>query len=331
MMTIYEIAKLAHVSTSTVSRVINKKPGIKQTTRERVEKILNEYHFHLNETARSLSTKSSKMIGIIVADIRNTHYTELAYETEIYLKENGYCSIINNAGNTPQKMEEALLLLSQRQVDGLIIIGSIFENKVVKNCLSHIFSQIPIIFLNGYFDNTNSYSILANEEQGVFDCASLLYSKAYTHIAFFSVMHTSSNTNKLNGYKRAIKHKQPKELLLDLDENKIRNFENDALIEFFATNKTIDGIICSDDYLAAYVMRYLQSIGINIPNDIGIIGIDNSNICPLVSPPLTSLDTKMAEMGQLGSQELINLLKNKPVSKKMMIFPEIKIRESIRS
>ena len=127
-MTIYDIAKEAGVSAATVSRVINNRPGIKESTREKVRSILEEHNFSVSATARSLVSQSSMMIGILISDIRNLHYTEGAYIIEKQMLKSGYCSIIMNTGTAGNEMASAIKTLSQRRVDGVVLIGSSFAN-----------------------------------------------------------------------------------------------------------------------------------------------------------------------------------------------------------
>lgn len=329
-MTIYEIAKKAGVSASTVSRVINNKNSVNEETRITVQKILEENNFHLNETARSLSTKQSKMIGILVADIRNSHYTGMAYETETNLLQNGYCSIIINAGNTPKRMQESIKILSHRQVDGAVIIGSIFQNKTVEKSLKKYFNDRPIVFLNGSLPNHNAYNFVVAEDEGVKDLVYKIKESGYKNILFMSWMNTVSNELKIKGYIKAIEEINYKPYLLNIDAEDVKNHNTTNFINYLKENKEIDSIICSDDYLATLVIKTLTKEKIQIPEEIGIVGINNSEYCLFTTPSLTSLDNKLSELGQLGAQSLINLLNNKKVSKKIQIFPEIIERESLK-
>ncbi|MGD1821907.1 MAG: LacI family DNA-binding transcriptional regulator [Pleomorphochaeta sp.] len=326
-MTIYEIAEKAGVSASTVSRVINNKVS-NTKTKEKVQKVLDEYNFHLNETARSLSTNKTNLIGILVADIRNSHYTEMAYECETNLLEKGYCSIIINAGTTFSRMESSIEILSQRQVDGAIIIGSIFQNKTVEKSIRKHFKTKPIIFLNGTLPNKNIKNIVVAEDEGVKDCVRLLNENNYKSPLFLSWMDTPSTKLKINGYLKGLEKYEMDGKQLSLINNEI-NKDLRELEKYLDNTKDIDSIICSDDYLATLVIKMLNDKKISIPKDMGVIGINNSSFCNMTSPSLTSLNNKMGELGQLGAQTLINLIDKKHVSKKIQLFPEIVIRESI--
>lgn len=328
-MTIYEIAEKTGVSASTVSRVINKKPSVNEKTRLKVQEVLNHYDFHLNETARSLSTNQSKMIGILVADLRNAHYTDIAYATETNLLENGYCSLIINAGETAERMDKSIQILSKRQVDGGVIIGSIFQNKTVEKSLKKHFNKRPVIFLNGSLPNKNVYNIVVAEDDGVKECVLKLHDNNYKNILFISWMDTVSNNLKIKGYNKGISLLNYTPYLLNITANDMKTRNTAALTNYLKENPQIDSIICSDDYLATLAIKTLTENNINVPQDIGVIGINNSLYCHITTPSLTSLDNKFSELGQLGAQSLINLLNDKPVSRKIQIFPDIVERKSI--
>ena len=149
-MTIYDIAKLAGVSASTVSRVANNKPGIKEETRRQIQALLDEYDYQPNETARGLVNQSSRMIGILITDIRYAHHVDIAYYIEQEMEKQGYCSLIVNTGLSDEKKVQAIKMLSQRQVDGVILVGSTFQCDAVKTALASCFKKEPVVITNGY-------------------------------------------------------------------------------------------------------------------------------------------------------------------------------------
>ena len=129
--TIYDIAKLAGVSASTVSRVINEYPHVKKSTRARVLKLLDEYHYVPNETARGLVNQSTRMIGILISDIRTTHHTDGVYYIEQELSKQGYSCLIYNTGSSKKDQTRYIQLLSQRKVEAAVLMGSIYQTEVV--------------------------------------------------------------------------------------------------------------------------------------------------------------------------------------------------------
>ena len=165
-MTIYDIAKQAGVSASTVSRVINNKPGINAQTRKRVQKLLNENHYTPNEAARGLVMQSSKIIGILIEDLRIEHHTESAYVIEQEMTALGYTCITLSTGRRDEKKADYIRILEQRRVDGAILMGSMFETEAVKKSIKEHLPDVPVAIVNGYLDLPNVYGILIDEELG---------------------------------------------------------------------------------------------------------------------------------------------------------------------
>ena len=329
-MTIYDIAEMAGISATTVSRVINDKPGVKAETRKKVKKLLDEYEFQLNENARGLSTNVTKFIGIMIADIRNMHYTEVAYVIESQLLNHEYCSIILNAGNEPKLMEYSIQILKQRNVDGVVIIGSIFQNDYVKKAIEKHLPEVPIVFANGYINLPNVYGALVDEYQGVRDCVELLYQRGYSHIAFAGGLHTSSNRLKAGGYESAMVERGNEIIKIELLTNTFAECDYQPLHDLLSRYPYVDGVIFSNDYLAGEATHYFRERQISIPDQLGIIGINNSRFCQIATPKITSLDNKMPELGFLVTEILLDLLSGKKKIKKIMIFPEIVERDSVR-
>lgn len=330
-MTIYDIAELAGVSASTVSRVINKKPGIKKETKQRVQKLLDQYQFQLNENARGLSTSVMKLIGILVADIRNPHYTEMAYVIETSLLKREYCSVIVNAGSEQEGMEYGIQVLNQRKVDGVIIIGSIFQNDSVHNAIVKFLSNVPVVFANGYLDLPNVYGILVDESQGVKDCTDLLYCRGYQHIAFVGKVNTVSNRLKVEGYKRSVLEHGNKVVVIEMTESALGECGFRPLKELYQKYPETDAVVFSNDFLAGESTHYFRERGIDVPGQVGIIGINNNDkYCQISYPRITSLDNKMAMMGMMAAKTLLDVLNGEEQAKKIMIFPEIVERDSVR-
>ena len=156
-MTIYDIAKEAGVSASTVSRVINGKPGIGEKTRKKIQNLLKKYNYIPNEAARSLSTSETRLIGILLEDIRNVHHALIAYTLEQALTARGYAGIILNTGTSDSAKEEYIRLLTARNVDGVILVGSTYQNTFMKQLIRSE-SSFPSTISSGKLSETISES-----------------------------------------------------------------------------------------------------------------------------------------------------------------------------
>jgi LacI family transcriptional regulator len=328
-MTIYDIAKEAGVSASTVSRVINNKKGIKKTTKTKVQNILNKYDFHLDENAKGLVTKKTKLIAILVADIRLEHHNNISYLISKKLMEFGYCTIVINVGTTKKDIDEAVGILRQRKVDGIILVGSIFQVDQVEYSIKSFFSEIPVIMANGYLPLANVYGIEINEYQGIRDAVKLLYSRGYIKIAFIGNLDTTSNRKKKNGYVDQLRcHSYQEEpIVLDIDKA-VTSYEKVKTL--FSTQKGIDSVIFSDDILLFKHLRFFEESGKKIPDDLGLIGVNNDFFCTLTTPTLTTIDNKMEDTALAVVSTLIGVLNGEQKVNRIMLFTNIIERESTK-
>lgn len=336
-MTIYDIAKQAGVSASTVSRVINNKPGINAQTRKRVQKLLNENHYTPNEAARGLVMQSSKIIGILIEDLRIEHHTESAYVIEQEMTALGYTCITLSTGRRDEKKADYIRILEQRRVDGAILMGSMFETEAVKKSIKEHLPDVPVAIVNGYLDLPNVYGILIDEERGVKDCAELMFKKGKKHLVMAVDSDTPSNRNKQKGYLRAMLEQGIAKEDIPFYTAVNKEFTNPRdvraagakLTEQILTERPeTDGIIYTTDLLAVGGLEAAKKMGKRIPQDLAIMGIGNTMYGEIVTPKLSSLDNKLVEVSQNASRAILDALDKKEVSHKVMLLTDIKERET---
>lgn len=327
-MTIYDIAKLAGVSASTVSRVINDKKGVNKKTRDRILNILEEYHYSPNEAARGLVNQASKIIGILISDIRTTHHTEGIYYMEREFGKLGYCCIIMNTGNDEDSKAKYVKILHQRRVEAAVLIGSTFQSELVKQAIKEYLPNTPVIIFNGYLDLPNVYGVMSDEQNGVMNCVKLLSDKGRKNLAFVIDKYTPSNKAKMLGFQIGVRQwcNQSEPLIMEADSSFNGSYE--ATRRLIKQYPGVNGIIYAVDLLAVRGIRALQDLNINIPGDVAVIGVDNSLYCEMSYPSLTSLDNKLFDLSVAAARNLIFVLQKKHVIKNVMIISSIVERES---
>lgn len=327
--TIYEVAKIAGVSASTVSRVINGKAGVKKATQKRVLDCLEKYHYSPNEAARGLVNRSSKMIGVLISDMRTTHHTDgLAY-IQKELERLGYLCLIMNTGHEDAEKAHYIQVLNQRRVEALVLIGSTFQSKAVEQAIVKYLPQTPIIIANGYIDLPNVYGIIADERNGTADCVKLLASKNRNNVAFVLDYETPSNQLKIEGFQDGIeRYIGERALPLIIETKPGYEAAYEATLKLMKEHPQTDGIIYSEDPLAAAGLRALRDGGYAVPGQVGVIGINNSAITQICIPTLTSLDNMLLDLSITAARNLIDVLQKKPVVKKILIYSHLVERES---
>lgn len=327
-MTIYDIAKEAGVSPSTVSRVINNRPGVSLETQKKVKRLLKKYDYFPNETARGLVNQASKIIGILVDDLRTSHHTEGAYIIERELAKLGYCCIIFNTGTDNKSKADYLKILRQRRVDGAVLMGSTFQNEMIKEAIIKYLKNQPIIMANGYLDLPNVYGVMADEQNGVANCVKLLAKKGHTKLAFVIDNPTPSNLLKQLGFEQAVRSLGLMEKPWVYKSESSLQGAYEVTKQIIKEHPEVDGIIYTVDLLAVSGIRALTDLKIPIPQQVSVVGVDNSIYAEISNPKLTSLDNKLLDLSVAAAQTLINALKNRPTTKKILIYSSIVERET---
>jgi LacI family transcriptional regulator len=327
-MNIYDIAKMAGVSASTVSRVINNKKGVKKETRELVQKFLDEFNYTPNETARGLVNQASRLIGILISDIRTAYHTESVYNMEKEFTKRGYCCIIMNTGFDEEARSNYIQIMNQRQVEAVALIGSTFQSENVEKAIAKFLPSIPVVIVNGHLDLPNVYSVIADEQTGVTNCVKYLSEKNRKNLAFVIDNFTPSNKLKMKGFENGVKQycDQDKPLIVNCDSSFTGAYN--ATQELIINHPEINGIIYVVDLLAVAGCRALRDMKVKIPKQVAVIGVDNSLYSEISSPRLTSLDNKLFELSVTSARNLIDALQSKRVAKELMILSNLVERES---
>ncbi len=311
LLTIYDIAKAANVSASSVSRVINGKSGVNNATRQKILQILKENNYVPNEAARILVNQSSRLIGILIADIRNLHHMEGAYYIQSEMDKNGYNGMIINAGYDAKGLAHAMENLNQRRVEGVVLMGSVFQNRDTEKAVRQYLPEIPIIMINGQLDIPNCYSVLSQEKEGIFTCVEFLANHGRKQIAYITNAPTPSNLLKQNGFSEGIAAQRKNGVRGwiykdDRDDSLKGGYE--AMQRALLEHPDVDAVICAVDLLAAGALQALLEKDVDVPRKVAIIGVDNSIYGQICYPRLTSLDNQIFSSCVIGAHQLLEFL-----------------------
>ena len=340
-MTIYDIAKQAGVSASTVSRVINRKPGISEATRNKVQKLLDENHYNPDVNARGLVMQSSWTVGILIEDIRVSLHTDTVYLIEQELMERGYTCITLSTGPSVEKKQELIRLMEQRRVDGVIMIGSMFGEEKdapdgpIRSAIASHLAETPVILVNGDLKLPNVWCIVSDEERGTEDSVAYLIRQGKRHIAYMMDVDTPSNHLKRAGFKSGCL-KYAKDMPVRIYQAPgIDTSPTDSVARGSKAAKEIcrlypdtDAIMCSTDMMSIGCIQGLKELGRCIPEDIAVMGVDNVLYGQLIYPTLTTLDNKIAHCGRIAARMLLDILDGEEPVRKILMPAEIISRES---
>ncbi len=327
--TIYDIAEKAGVSASTVAIVINNYPYVNKETRAKVLRVIAESNYIQNDSARSLATQSTKMAGILIADVRTTHHTEGVYYVEHEFSKNGYSCLIYNTGTDPEQQAKYIQILSQKKVEAVVLMGSVFQNVTVQNAIMICMPDTPVAICNGYLDGPNIYGVTSDERGGVMNAVKLLASKGRKNIVFITNTLTPSNREKLNGYKDGMKLYVDAGTpdVVEVQSGDVADYE-EATRQIMKSRPKMDAIIFSEDFIAITGLHALYEMGIKVPEQVAVVGMNNSRYARISNPSLTSIDNMLYDTSLIAVRNLLEVLKGERVNHRMSIGTNIVERSS---
>jgi LacI family transcriptional regulator len=326
-MKLEDVAKRARVSIATVSRVLNNAGPVKNTTRARVLKAVQELKYHPNIHARTLAGGRSRTLGMIVSNLENPFFLDIFRALESDAHSHGYEVVVANTDYIPRRLVSSVHLMMGRRVAGLAVIVSEMEPSLMQELAE---SNLPIVFYDVGTPARNISNIKVNYQKGIQRAAEYLYSLGHRRMAF-------------------VGHHTSLEPLLDRKESFIETMKRYAGQVEFANVADRDGpaggkqatrallasgfkptaIICVNDYMALGVLMALREEGLEIPRDVSVTGYDNISLSEYAYPPLTTVNIPREKIGHLSFEALVPQHEEaESYGRELLIDPELVIRES---
>ncbi|MDC7239703.1 MAG: LacI family DNA-binding transcriptional regulator [Spirochaetales bacterium] len=329
-----DVARLANVSTATVSHVINKTRNVNPETEEKVLKAIKDLNYNVNPVARNLRSGSSRIIGYVVSNLANYFFMDIALEIDAILSKNGYNLIYINSGEDPEKERKNIENLVMQNVDGLIVAPLGRDCQYVKDIVG---DKCPCIFFDRKPEHCEWDTVLSTNVKGTFDGTEYLIKRGYKRIAFVGSRLDVTMQERISGYTSALtKHG------IDVDEDLIKSgsgrprsmYEQkrgDAyyLAETLITEQKVDAILCGNALATVGVMTCLKDKGCRIPEDVGVIGFDDDFWMTMGSPQISAITQDKAAIGAKTAEILLERIKGskKPIQE-YRIPTDIILRES---
>lgn len=330
-MTIYDIAKEAGVSASTVSRVMNNKPGIKSETRERVLAVVNKYNFAPDETARGLVRQATKTIGLLVADVRITNYMMGIHTIIRSMAEQGYCCIVLDTGMDASTRAEYVKILSQRKVEGAILVGEGYHCAEVEEAIRVYLGNVPVVIISGVIDLPDVYSVFCDERSGMKLCFDYVFEKGYKHPVYIGCGSKFDNEQRLAGMADSVAKNAPgTDVPLYISDSPFNCGYNETRTALEEHPET-DIIVYSADCFAITGMCMLQELGVKVPEQLGVITAEESAYSVFSHPYMTSLDMRIGWSCEVAGLVMLDILNGKEVNRLTVLTPQINERETTRN
>lgn len=315
MVTIRDVASEAGVSVATVSRVLNNKGYVHQDTLTRVQQAIQKLNYSPNEVARSLFKRKSKLVGLLLPDITNPFFPELARGVEDELQKQGFRLLLGNSDEDPEKEKDYIDTFLQNQVIGLISAtqtsGMLIDEEVA----------IPHVLLDRTHEG--SYNVYADGREGGRMAARELISRDSNNITILKGPgHILPVQDRFLGAVEVLAGSNVNFQVVQMESLNYEEAEQRAK-ELFSCYPGTDGVLASNDITAAAVLHEALRVGKSIPEDVQIIGFDDIPMSRLLFPPLSTIRQPVYEMGKQAAQLLLKLIKKEPVTDRNIQLPVV--------
>lgn len=329
-----DIAKALNVSKTTVSLVLNNKGGenkISKETQQKITAYAKEHHYVPNQLARGLSRGKSETIGLIIPNISDTFYAEIASCLEKKAENFGYTVIFSSSNEDPEKEAELIRSMLNRQVEGLIIASTQQNQKEIAALKK---GNYPFVLIDRHYPEIETDYVVVDNFNGAKAATEHLLNSGRRKIGFVTLEPgLEAIKQRLMGYQdalRAFRIEPLKELVKELGTGSYKLEMNHAIRELWSFPNTVDSIVFSTHYLAALGLRELRKFNIKVPQEVAIVSFDEMNDFDLVDPPITSIIQPVADIGNLALEILMNKIDGKgpKISKKKVLDVRLEIRKS---
>ncbi len=329
--TIYDVAREANVSMATVSRVVNGNPNVKPATRKKVLDVIDRLGYRPNAVARGLASKKTTTVGVIIPDIANIFFAELARGIEDIATMYNYNIILSNTDQNKEKEMHLFNTMLGKQVDGIVYMGGDISDEHVAE-----FDRSPVpVVLAGSIDPSEKHpSVNIDYFAASKDAVSMFIKKGHERIAFVSgPLHDRiTREYKLEGYKQALNEadiKFDEELVVEGDYTYDSGL--DAWSKLSSLGQTPTAIFVGNDEMALGVVHGAQDNGVKIPTDVEIISFDNTRLALMVRPQLTSVVQPLYDIGAVAMRLLTKLMNKEKVEDVTVVLPHrLEMRESTK-
>lgn len=326
MATIKDVARLAHVSVSTVSRVLNEDAAVAPQTRTQVLSAVSQLNYRPSSLARGLRTAETRTVGVILPNVTYPFFASVLRGIEKVAWEHGYQVLIGDTGDDPERQLSYLRLLDGKRADGAVILATRGELR----SLIDLSQRMPVVLACEYVDGEYFPSVSIDNIAAAFDATSHLVRLGHRRIGFINgPENIILCRDRLRGYQLALRQ-------LDLPDTT-------DLIEFgqfdIASGRTAaarlldrplrpSAIFCANDEMAIGAIQIARNRGLRVPEDLAVVGFDNIVMAEVVSPTLTTVAQPMHDLGRIAMQSLLDAMQGKQQVMRQVLPHRLIVRES---
>lgn len=308
MYTIKDVAKLAGVATSTVSRALSGNVPVSDETKEKVMKAVKELNYKPNLVAKGLKEGKSNVLGLIIPDIRNPIFPSIVRGVEDAARVNGFNVVLINSDENIEHEVSAVNVLKNRWIDGFIFAtATSVENS--KHIYKLMEQEIPVVLMIRNIGKDFN-AIVTNNFEASYEAVSYMINRGLRRIGIINgKLSLNLYMERYQGYKKALED-HGLELVDDICFNCSTSNSDcyDQLRDYFSKGKSIDGIFATNDYKAIEAIRAIKDSGLRVPEDVSVMGFDDVQVSSFIDPELTTVSQPLYDMGSRAVERLIEII-----------------------
>ncbi|UOF90355.1 LacI family transcriptional regulator [Fodinisporobacter ferrooxydans] len=327
MLKMEDVAKIANVSTATVSRVLSNNKNVSKKTKEKVLKVINQLEYKPNRLASNFRKKTSETIAVILPDIANPFFSEIVKGFRDEALENGYHLLLCDTGNSAAQEKEFVELVKERFVDGIILATA----RMPKDEIYKLSQEIPVVLACEYVESYEIPTVSIDNVSAAREATEYLIDQGHTRIGFITgPLEIILSRDRVKGYRQALLLREIPihDFLIQEGDFSVKS-GYDIMTKFLANEQKPTAIFASNDEMAIGAMKACKSKGLRIPDDISIIGFDDVPISTLVEPELTTVSQPKYEIGSQAMKMLLNIIETNDLKQKQIVLPhKLMIRQT---
>ena len=304
--TIYTVAREARVSMATVSRVVNGNPNVKPETRQKVLDVIKQLNYRPNAVARGLASKKTTTVGVVIPNITDPYFAELALGIDDVASMYKYNIILTNSDSDDEKILKVVRSLLAKQVDGLIFMGHDVSDDLRNEFES---TNTPVVVAGSVVNDDALPSVRINYQAAAKEATEFLLKHGDQQVAYITgpLRYSINGEDRLNGYKEALANNNVpfnESLVIETDGSYQAGYAKaQEVIE-----KGLKATYVTDDSLAAGLLNGLTDAGISVPDDFELISSNDTNYTKVVRPTITSITQPLYDLGAISMRLLTKLM-----------------------
>ncbi len=331
MVTSRDVAEHAGVSRATVSAVINKTRYVSPELTARVKQAIKELNYHPNAVARSLKIKRTQTIGLMIPTPLSPFYAPLVDAVEQALGNSNYRLLFCTSHESPDHEQRMLEMLRQKQVDGLLLVPC--SNANASEVMDFVDLNIPVVFMDRRIPDLPVDTVVSDNRGGGYQATEHLIQLGRQRIAIVTFSaEASSSLERVEGYRQALsRHHLPiDDSLIVVSDDPSGEEAYYVALGLLDSYQPPDAIVACSQALTVAILRALEDKSVRIPQDIAVVGFDDSPWAPLLRPPLTVVTQQVYAMGQKAAELILDSLEGKSsgASREIILPTELIKRES---